>query len=99
MAKYLTPKYYQGFIYWGGGGKVLPQTPHLPPPKVLNKKFTQSAIRAYIELDQLSDQMLGDIIDKYKYMLLNTCHVWHLARLFPPSPTIPLTTSYALSIE
>ena len=33
----------------GGWGKVLPQTPHLPPPKALNKKFTQSAVRIYTE--------------------------------------------------
>ena len=33
-------------------------------------------MRTYTELDQLSDQMLDDIIDKYKYMLLNTRHTW-----------------------
>ena len=24
---------HQGFIYWGGGGKLPPQMPQLPPPK------------------------------------------------------------------
>ena len=64
------------------GGKVLPQTPHLPPPpQVLNKKITQNALRTYTEV---ADQTLNDIIDKYKYMLLNTHHAWHMARPFPP---------------
>ena len=40
-------------------------------------------MRTYTELDQLSDQTLDDIIDKYKYMLLNTRHTWHVARPFP----------------
>ena len=68
----------------GVGGKVLPQTPHLPPQKFEIKKITQSAMRTYTELDQLSDQTLNDIIDKYKYMLLNTRHAWYVARPFPP---------------
>ena len=68
----------------GWGGKVLPQTPHLPHQKFEIKKITQSAMRIYTELDQLSDQTLNDIIDKYKYMLLNTRHAWYVARPFPP---------------
>ena len=42
-------------------------------------------MRTYTELDQLSDQTLDDITDKYKYMLVNTCHAWHVARPFPPN--------------
>ena len=72
----------------GVGGKVLPQTPHLPPQKFEIKKITQSAMRTYTELDQLSDQTLNNIIDKYKYMLLNTRHAWYMARPFPPQTKI-----------
>ena len=46
-------------------------------------------MRTYTELDQLSDQILKDIINKYKYMLLNTPHVWHVARPFPPKQKEP----------
>ena len=42
-------------------------------------------MRTYTELDQLSDQTLNDITDKYKYMLVNTHHTWHVARPFPPN--------------
>ena len=70
----------------GVGGKVLPQTPHLPPQKFEIKKITQSAMRTYTELDQLSDQTLNDIIDKYKYMLLNTCHAYGTWRDHSPPP-------------
>ena len=72
------------YLLGGVGGKVLPQTPHLPPQKFEIKKITQSAMRTYTELDQLSDQTLNDIIDKYKYMLLNTRHAWYVVRSFPP---------------
>ena len=45
-------------------GKVLPQTPHLSPQKVLNKKFLKvlwdDAMRICTEFDQLSDQTLSD---------------------------------------
>ena len=54
------------------------------PQKFEIEKITQSAMKTYTELDQLSDQMLNDIIDKYKYMLLNTRHAWYVARPFPP---------------
>ena len=33
----------QGFIYWGGGGKVLPQTQYLPP-----KNFNENLLKVYI---------------------------------------------------
>ena len=42
-------------------------------------------MRTYTELDQLSDQTLDNIIDKYKYMLLNTHHEWYVARPSPPN--------------
>ena len=74
------------YLLVGCGGKVLPQTSHLPPQKFEIKKITQSAMRTYTELDQLSDQTLNDIINKYKYMLLNTHHAWYVARPFPPPP-------------
>ena len=45
-------------------------------------------MRTYTELDQLSDQTLNDVIDKYKYMLLNTRHAWYVARPFPPQTKI-----------
>ena len=41
-------------------------------------------MRTYTELDQLSDQTLNDIIEKYKYMLLNTHHTWYVVRPFSP---------------
>ena len=64
----------QGVIYWGGGGEGSTPNSTSFPAKVLNKKITRSAVRTYTELDQLSDQTLNDIIDKYKYTLLNTRH-------------------------
>ena len=35
---------YQGFIYWGVGGKVLPQTQYLPP-KILMKIYLKCTYR------------------------------------------------------
>ena len=52
----------------GVGGKVLPQTPHLPPQKSLS---AMRIYNIYTGLNQLSEQTLDDIIDKYKYILLN----------------------------
>ena len=63
----------------GGWGKVLPQNLHLLPKKVLDK----SAMRIYniyTELNQLSDKTLDDIIDKYKYVLLNESLLLPLSR-------------------
>ena len=67
MCKYCAPfNQTLRVLSTGGWGKVLPQNPHLPPPKkVLNNK------RIYNIYNQLSDQTLDDIIDKYKYILLN----------------------------
>ena len=57
-------------------------------------------MRTYTELDQLSDQTLNDIIDKYKYMLLNTRHTWYVARPFPPQTKISrLNPGYVESLS
>ena len=58
-----------GFYLLGGGGKVLPQTPHLPPQ---NNKSAMRIYNIYTELNQLSDQTLDDIIDKYFHPSLTT---------------------------
>ena len=80
----LSKQHKQGVIYWGGGGEGSTPNSTSSPQKFEIKKITQSAMRTYTELDQLSDQTLNDIIDKYKYMLLNTRHAWYVARPFPP---------------
>ena len=55
----------------GGGGEGSTPNSTFHPQKVLNNKSAMRIYNIYTELNQLSDQTLHDIIDKYKYILLN----------------------------